>query len=211
MANKPIQADLHANLPVDWIDQQRITSNGVLYLDEKYGYNYLNGQVNAAQEAINTINNAFSDLANRDELVKVSSFTNYPSYTNSSSVTYNISPTAIATYSGNSWRVLPNAAITLPNPWGNSNRDIRVIASVSFQANSGGLTLCISDSLNGVSANGKNFFVGYTTRYNNADFCNVAGNFLSNTDETLSLSAAIRASNTFYIYGWSMTVVQTKI
>ena len=55
--NYPLPADL----PTDWQANQTVAPNGSdVGLDEQYGYNYLNGAVNEAHEAINNL----VDMAN---------------------------------------------------------------------------------------------------------------------------------------------------
>lgn len=64
MAVKPISTPLPADLPETWQTGQTVAPTGAeVGLSEQHGYNYLMEQVNAAQEALNTINNAFEDLA----------------------------------------------------------------------------------------------------------------------------------------------------
>lgn len=64
MANPPISSPLPADLPENWVWGQTVAPNGAdAGLSEKHGYNYQSQQINAAQTAINTINNAFSGLA----------------------------------------------------------------------------------------------------------------------------------------------------
>lgn len=63
MATKPISTPLPADLPENWTTGQTVAPTGAeVGLTEQYGYNYLMQQVNAAQEAANTINDAFEDL-----------------------------------------------------------------------------------------------------------------------------------------------------
>ena len=55
--NYPLPADL----PTDWQANQTVAPNGTdVGLDEQHGYNYLNGAVNVAHEAINNL----VDMAN---------------------------------------------------------------------------------------------------------------------------------------------------
>lgn len=69
MANKPISSPLPANLPTTWIDSQIIAASGAsVGLSEQHGYNYLMEQVNTAQSSINTINDAFADLATTEDI-----------------------------------------------------------------------------------------------------------------------------------------------
>lgn len=64
MADKPIQSPLPANLPENWTVGQIVAPAGAdVGLSQQHGYNYLMEQVNAAQEAVNTMNDAFADLA----------------------------------------------------------------------------------------------------------------------------------------------------
>ena len=63
MATKPISTPLPADLPENWTTGQTVAPTGAeVGLSEQHGYNYLMQQVNAAQEAANTINDAFEDL-----------------------------------------------------------------------------------------------------------------------------------------------------
>ena len=69
MADKPIQNPLPADLPENWSIGQIVAPAGAdVGLDQQHGYNYLMQQVNAAQQAVNTMNNAFSDLATTEDL-----------------------------------------------------------------------------------------------------------------------------------------------
>ena len=64
MANKPLPNLLPADLPENWQSNQIVAPTGAeVGLAEQYGYNYLMAQLNAAQQAINNINNAFPGLA----------------------------------------------------------------------------------------------------------------------------------------------------
>lgn len=63
MANNPLTTPLPADLPENWTQGQIVSPNGAeAGLSEQHGYNYLMQQVNAAQEAANTIGEAFSGL-----------------------------------------------------------------------------------------------------------------------------------------------------
>ena len=69
MATKPISTPLPADLPENWTTGQTVAPTGAeVGLSEQHGYNYLMQQVNAAQEALNTINNAFEDLATTEDV-----------------------------------------------------------------------------------------------------------------------------------------------
>lgn len=64
MADKPIVKPLPGDLPEDWKLEQIVSPNGTeAGLTVKHGYNYLMAQINAAQAAINAINEAFPGLA----------------------------------------------------------------------------------------------------------------------------------------------------
>lgn len=64
MANKPLLNPLPADLPENWQINQIVAPTGAeVGLAEQYGYNYLMAQLNAAQQAINNINEAFPGLA----------------------------------------------------------------------------------------------------------------------------------------------------
>lgn len=80
MADKPIQTPLPADLPTDWAANQIVSPNGTeVGLSEKHGYNYLSGAVNAAQEGVNTLNEAFENLP--DNASSVPAFTSAGSST----------------------------------------------------------------------------------------------------------------------------------
>ena len=69
MANKPISQPLPADLPTDWVYGQTVAPQGSQAgLSEEYGYNYLMEQVNTAQQGVNIINNAFTDLADQTQI-----------------------------------------------------------------------------------------------------------------------------------------------
>ena len=64
MADNPITTPLPADLPENWSVGQIVAPSGtVAGLTEQHGYNYLMAQVNAAQESVNAIGEAFEDLA----------------------------------------------------------------------------------------------------------------------------------------------------
>lgn len=63
MANRPISQNLPADLPTNWTQNQIVAPNGSdVGQSTEYGYNYLNRQINDAQNAVNTINAAFDGL-----------------------------------------------------------------------------------------------------------------------------------------------------
>ena len=63
MTQKPISKVLSADLPVDWTNEDYISSDGEeVGLTVQHGYNYLNEQINEAQEGINILNDAIGDL-----------------------------------------------------------------------------------------------------------------------------------------------------
>lgn len=69
MANKPIQSPLPADLPENWTIGQTVAPAGSdVGLSQQHGYNYLMEQVNAAQEAVNTISDAFEDLPSQEDV-----------------------------------------------------------------------------------------------------------------------------------------------
>lgn len=69
MAVNPIQTPLPADLPEDWTYGQTVAPTGAeVGLSEQHGYNYLMEQVNAAQEGVNTIGEAFAGLAATDDV-----------------------------------------------------------------------------------------------------------------------------------------------
>ena len=64
MANPPISSPLPADLPVNWGYGQTVAPSGTdVGLSQQHGYNYQSQQINDAQQAINTINSAFYELA----------------------------------------------------------------------------------------------------------------------------------------------------
>lgn len=64
MADKPITANLPADLPENWQTNQIVSPSGTeVGLSEQHGYNYQSKQINDAQKAINAINGAFTGLA----------------------------------------------------------------------------------------------------------------------------------------------------
>lgn len=66
MAEKPLSAPLPADLPEDWTSGQIVAPDGAdVGLSEQHGYNYLMGQVNAAQRAVNTINDGFDSISGK--------------------------------------------------------------------------------------------------------------------------------------------------
>lgn len=68
MAEKPISTPLPADLPEDWTYGQTVAPAGSdVGLSQQHGYNYLMSQVNAAQQAVNTMNNAFEGLPSLGE------------------------------------------------------------------------------------------------------------------------------------------------
>lgn len=82
MADKPIQSPLPANLPENWTVGQIVAPAGAdVGLSQQHGYNYLMEQVNAAQEAVNTMNDAFSDLATTEDLENVAATAQYTQVT----------------------------------------------------------------------------------------------------------------------------------
>jgi len=61
MAAKPLAVPLPADLPEDWTEGQIVAPQGAdAGLSEQHGYNYLMAAVNAAQRAVNTLNEAAS-------------------------------------------------------------------------------------------------------------------------------------------------------
>lgn len=68
----PISTALPADLPTDWQQYQVVSPNGTeAGLSEQHGYNYLMEQVNAAQEGVNALGEAFEDVAPLGEDGKV--------------------------------------------------------------------------------------------------------------------------------------------
>lgn len=68
MATNPITTPLPADLPTNWAYGQTVGPDGTAVgLSEQHGYNYLMEQVNAAQEAANTLGEAFEGVADGNE------------------------------------------------------------------------------------------------------------------------------------------------
>lgn len=71
MANKPVSGNLPADLPTNWQNGQIVAPAGTsVGLTQQYGYNYLMTQVNAAQTAVNQINDAFTDLVSVNDVAQ---------------------------------------------------------------------------------------------------------------------------------------------
>lgn len=71
MATKPLPSPLTADLPENWTYGQTVAPTGQeVGLPNNYGYNYLMAKVNEARTAINTINDAFTDLTDANTLAK---------------------------------------------------------------------------------------------------------------------------------------------
>ena len=71
MANKPVSGNLPADLPTNWQNGQIVAPAGTsVGLTQQYGYNYLMTQVNAAQSAVNQINDAFTDLVSVNDVAQ---------------------------------------------------------------------------------------------------------------------------------------------
>lgn len=71
MADKPIRSPLAADLPENWSTGQIVAPAGSdVGLSQRHGYNYLMKQVNAAQEAVNQINDAFTDLVSVNDVAQ---------------------------------------------------------------------------------------------------------------------------------------------
>lgn len=69
MANKPLPSPLTADLPENWTYGQTVAPTGQeVGLPNNYGYNYLMAKVNEARTAINTINDAFTNLPDANTL-----------------------------------------------------------------------------------------------------------------------------------------------
>ena len=72
MAENPITTPLPADLPEQWTYGQTVGPNGTdVGLTQQHGYNYLMKQVNAAQEGVNTLGEAFEGVAPLGEDGKV--------------------------------------------------------------------------------------------------------------------------------------------
>ena len=69
MANNPTPTPLTAALPANWSRGQIVAPTGQeVGLPTNYGYNYLMAKVNEARTAINTINDAFTNLPDANTL-----------------------------------------------------------------------------------------------------------------------------------------------
>ena len=72
MAVNPISSPLPADLPTNWQTGQTVAPNGSdVGLAQQYGYNYQSQQINAAQQAINTIGAQFPNLYGKDDIVPI--------------------------------------------------------------------------------------------------------------------------------------------
>lgn len=61
---RPISASLPADLPENWQTGQIVSPTGTeVGLSEQYGYNYQSAQINAAQQGVNALNEAFDNIA----------------------------------------------------------------------------------------------------------------------------------------------------
>lgn len=66
MADRPLLEPLPADLPEDWTSGQIVAPSGAdAGLSEQHGYNYLMAQVNAAQRAVNTVNEGFDTISGK--------------------------------------------------------------------------------------------------------------------------------------------------
>lgn len=66
MADRPFEQPLPADLPEDWTSGQTIAPAGAdVGLSEQHGYNYLMEQVNAAQRALNAVNESFDTISGK--------------------------------------------------------------------------------------------------------------------------------------------------
>lgn len=66
MANKPLETPLPADLPENWSEGQIVApAGGSVGLSQQHGYNYLMNQVNAAQRAVNQINQSFENISGK--------------------------------------------------------------------------------------------------------------------------------------------------
>ena len=67
MPDNPISTPLPADLPVNWQTGQIVAPNGAdVGLSAQHGYNYLMQQLNAAQQAVNTLGQAIAALTGED-------------------------------------------------------------------------------------------------------------------------------------------------
>lgn len=66
MADRPLKTPLAADLPEDWTTGQIVAPSGAAAgLSVQHGYNYLMAQVNAAQRAVNAINESFDNISGK--------------------------------------------------------------------------------------------------------------------------------------------------
>lgn len=66
MADRPFDTPLPADLPEDWTSGQIVAPAGAdVGLSQQHGYNYLMEQVNAAQRALNTVNESFDAISGK--------------------------------------------------------------------------------------------------------------------------------------------------
>lgn len=73
MAEKPISTPLPADLPTNWRTGQTVSPTGTeVGLTQQHGYNYQSQQINNAQTAINTINEAFENVYGVGDTIPVS-------------------------------------------------------------------------------------------------------------------------------------------
>lgn len=107
MATNPIPSPLPADLPTNWVRGQTIAPAGSdVGLAKQYGYNYLMAAVNAAQSGVNTIGNAFSDLATTSEIADF--YTKLQTVSDSTKTEYGLQSTAIP---DNLFAILANAIL----------------------------------------------------------------------------------------------------
>lgn len=73
MAEKPISTPLPADLPTNWQTGQTVSPTGTeVGLTQQHGYNYQSQQINNAQTAINTINEAFENVYGDGDTIPIS-------------------------------------------------------------------------------------------------------------------------------------------
>ena len=67
--SRPLTTPLPADLPENWTDTQYVSPGGIeVGLSEKHGYNYQSRQINAAQRAVNALNEAFEQVLSTEDL-----------------------------------------------------------------------------------------------------------------------------------------------
>ena len=122
MANRPISQTLPANLPTNWVQNQIVPPNGSdVGQSTEYGYNYLNRQINDAQNAVNTINAAFDGLVGTSVPTPAYGVCSTAAATSAKAVTVTGAASTFALYTGVSVRIIFANENTASNPTLNVN------------------------------------------------------------------------------------------